>query len=113
MRTSCYLHGNGVFFCNNVGCGKTFLMNLFHDMVEIPPEKKKKFHFHGFMLEVHRRLFKLKEHTSNVESSQNIMDIVQEELMDGASLLCFDEFQVFYFVKLTSFWKRIIVSLKR
>jgi protein AFG1 len=42
----------------STGCGKTFLMDLFYDV--IPIEKKKRIHFNNFMLNVHKKLFQLK-----------------------------------------------------
>jgi protein AFG1 len=70
------------------------MMNMFYDLVDVPSEKKKKYHFNSFMIEVHKKLFKLKEHTSGSSDSVRFMDIVAKDLMEDAMLLCFDEFQV-------------------
>ncbi len=77
-----YLHGGP-------GSGKTFLMELFHE--ELPLDKKRRVHFHEFMLEVHRALHKIGKRGVKGEA-------MMEELVDGiaerAQVLCFDEFQV-------------------
>ena len=43
-----YLHGN-------VGCGKTMLMDLFFDNCSVDPRKRRRVHFHSFMLDFHNR----------------------------------------------------------
>jgi len=43
----------GLYLYGGVGCGKTTLMDLFHDACRL--SRKKRVHFHEFMLDVHRR----------------------------------------------------------
>lgn len=78
-----YLHGT-------VGTGKSYLMDLFYDQVTI---KKKRVHFHDFMLDVHKKLhhWRLYERQSKDEDP---IPPIAEKLRAEASLLCFDEFQV-------------------
>ena len=47
----------GLYIQGGVGCGKTFCMDLFFECVEGTPKARK--HFHSFMQEVHKGLFKL------------------------------------------------------
>jgi predicted ATPase len=70
------------------------MMNLFYDLVKIPEDKKKKYHFNSFMIDVHKKLFRLKEHSSGSSDSVRFMDVVAKDIMEDAVLLCFDEFQV-------------------
>lgn len=44
---SLYLYGG-------VGCGKTMLMDMFYDAVDMKNPRKKRVHFHAFMLDVHK-----------------------------------------------------------
>lgn len=68
------------------GCGKTFLMDMFFEGV--PVHMKRRVHFHDFMLDVHKRLHRLKNHGGDGVSK------LCEELLAEAYVLCFDEFQV-------------------
>ncbi|KAF2074825.1 hypothetical protein CYY_003889 [Polysphondylium violaceum] len=78
-----YLHGD-------VGCGKTFLMDLFFNSIDI--QKKKRIHFHHFMLDVHKRIHKWRQ-TKSADENDPIPPL-SRQLVQEAWLLCFDEFQV-------------------
>jgi protein AFG1 len=81
----------GVYMYGGVGCGKSFLMDLFMDSCSVPPEEKQRVHFLEWMTYVHRRL-----HIRRKEglSGQGLMSAVVDDLMSEGWLLCFDEFQV-------------------
>jgi len=74
----------GVYLWGGVGRGKSMLMDLFFDSVDI--RRKRRVHFHEFMLEVHDRL--------NVERRReagNPIPPVAEAMVDDMRLLAFDE----------------------
>ena len=50
----------GVYIWGSVGCGKTMLMDLFYVTCDHLP-KKKRVHFHSFMLGVHKKIHALKQ----------------------------------------------------
>lgn len=87
----------GLYLYGSVGCGKTMLMDLFHD--QCPVEKKQRVHFHKFMLDVHQRIHAWKQSLPrevNVKKLHSYDPIppVAESITDNTWLLCFDEFQV-------------------
>lgn len=49
----------GLYIYGGVGTGKTMMMDLFYQSVSV--EKKRRVHFHEFMLEVHGRSQALKD----------------------------------------------------
>lgn len=76
----------GLYLYGGVGTGKTMLMDLFYD--QLPTNwRKKRIHFHDFMLNVHSLLQKHK-------GLSDPLDVVAEEISDEAVLLCLDEFTV-------------------
>ncbi len=77
----------GVYICGPVGRGKTMLMDLFFDSA--PVERKRRVHFHGFMLEVHDRIEQERRDKTPEPIAKVAADIARQ-----ATLLCFDEFQV-------------------
>jgi cell division protein ZapE len=83
----------GLYIYGDVGRGKTMLMDLFFETS--PVERKRRTHFHEFMLDVHERVqavrqkMKLGEH-----EGLDPIKLVAEQLADEAWLLCFDEFHV-------------------
>jgi cell division protein ZapE len=83
----------GLYIWGSVGRGKTMLMDLFFEVVEV--EAKRRVHFHAFMADVHRRIFAWRQmkKADKVKGDDPIGPIA-EDLAKEASLLCFDEFAV-------------------
>ncbi|KAM6960760.1 AFG1-like ATPase [Aplochiton taeniatus] len=87
----------GFYIYGDVGTGKTMVMDMFYKHAET--STKKRVHFHGFMLDVHRRIHRLKQSmpkrkTGRMARSYDPIAPVAEEISEEACLLCFDEFQV-------------------
>ena len=77
----------GVYLWGGVGRGKSMLMDLAFDRIDIRP--KRRVHFHEFMLEAHSRLRKARE-----SEEGDPIEPVAEAIAAEAKLLCFDEMQV-------------------
>ncbi|VAH22248.1 unnamed protein product [Triticum turgidum subsp. durum] len=76
----------GLYLYGGVGTGKTMLMDLFYE--QLPANwRKKRIHFHDFMLNVHSRLQMHK-------GVSDPLDMVAAEISDEAIILCLDEFMV-------------------
>ncbi|XP_072499094.1 AFG1-like ATPase isoform X4 [Notamacropus eugenii] len=87
----------GLYIYGDVGTGKTMVMDMFYAYVEM--ERKKRVHFHGFMLDVHKRIHRLKQSLPKrkpglMAKSYDPIAPIAEEISEEACLLCFDEFQV-------------------
>jgi cell division protein ZapE len=83
----------GLYICGDVGRGKTMLMDFFFEAS--PVVRKRRAHFHEFMLDVHERVhgfrqkMKLGEH-----AGEDPIRLTAAQLAQEAWLLCFDEFHV-------------------
>lgn len=77
----------GLYIHGAVGRGKTMLMDLFHEAVEVTPRRR--VHFHAFMAEVHERIARGRATTDG-----DPIPFVAAEIAGEAALLCFDEFHV-------------------
>ncbi|MCH9004723.1 MAG: AFG1 family ATPase [Proteobacteria bacterium] len=75
----------GLYIWGGVGRGKTFLMDLFFDSLNI--RKKKRIHFHRMMQSVHARM-------RTVGNIEDPLDAVAERMASETQVLCFDEFYV-------------------
>ncbi|NXG14712.1 AFG1L ATPase, partial [Grallaria varia] len=87
----------GLYVYGDVGTGKTMVMDMFYSHLEV--ERRKRVHFHGFMLDVHERIHRLKQNLPKrkagfMAKSYDPIAPVAEEISKEAALLCFDEFQV-------------------
>eukprot|EP00587_Corethron_hystrix_P006170 CAMPEP_0113309504 /NCGR_PEP_ID=MMETSP0010_2-20120614/7520_1 /TAXON_ID=216773 ORGANISM="Corethron hystrix, Strain 308" /NCGR_SAMPLE_ID=MMETSP0010_2 /ASSEMBLY_ACC=CAM_ASM_000155 /LENGTH=532 /DNA_ID=CAMNT_0000164767 /DNA_START=81 /DNA_END=1676 /DNA_ORIENTATION=- /assembly_acc=CAM_ASM_000155 len=97
-----YLHGP-------VGCGKTYCMRLFHDVIlrdfkvwSVQKQQKQEedtgsspvqyAHYHEFMLRFHKRIHHYRN-TEGIGGDEAIPRIVSE-IMENGPILCLDEFQV-------------------
>jgi cell division protein ZapE len=83
----------GLYIWGGVGRGKTMLMNLFFQLC--PVQKKRRAHFHEFMIDVHERVHTKRQAMKDglLKDSDPVM-LVADELADQTSVLCFDEFAV-------------------
>ena len=79
----------GLYIFGGVGRGKSMLMDLF--FASVPIEKKRRVHFHEFMLEVHDRLHRQRQDRS-IEGDP--LAPLAAEIAAESWLLCFDEFHV-------------------
>ncbi|HTV46487.1 MAG TPA: cell division protein ZapE [Stellaceae bacterium] len=77
----------GLYLFGPVGRGKSMLMDLF--FAAAPGPRKRRVHFHAFMLEVHDRIEQERRENTREPIARVAADIAAE-----AMLLCFDEFQV-------------------
>ena len=77
----------GVYLWGGVGRGKSMLMDLAFEAVEVEP--KRRVHFHAFMLETHQRLRAARE-----SEDGDPIEAVAEEIAAEARLLAFDEMMV-------------------
>lgn len=75
----------GIYLWGGVGRGKTFLMDLFFETLDVP--NKQRIHFHRMMQDVHSRLAKL-------DGIEDPLDKVAADIAATTVVLCFDEFFV-------------------
>ncbi|MCH7628985.1 MAG: AFG1 family ATPase [Proteobacteria bacterium] len=77
----------GIYMWGDVGRGKSMLMDLFHDNLNVGP--KRRAHFHEFMLDVHARL----REERKKESGDPILPVAAG-IAAETRVLCFDEMVV-------------------
>jgi cell division protein ZapE len=83
----------GLYIYGEVGRGKTMLMDFFFDAS--PVKRKRRAHFHEFMLDVHDRVYEIRQRIKHGEQiDEDPIRLAAEQLAEEAWLLCFDEFHV-------------------
>jgi len=75
----------GLYIWGEVGRGKTFLMDLFYDNLEM--KRKKRQHFHRFMHDIHIRM-------NNLQNETDTLKIIAADIAKDVDIICFDEFFV-------------------
>jgi len=83
----------GLYIWGSVGRGKTMLMDLFFDSLDV--RAKRRAHFHAFMSDVHERIFAWRQASKRgeVKGADPIQPVAQALAAD-ATVLCFDELAV-------------------
>jgi len=83
----------GLYIFGEVGRGKTMLMDLF--FAASPVVRKRRVHFHEFMIDVHERIHDWRQRLKRGEvTGDDPIGPVAAALAEEAWLLCFDEFHV-------------------
>ncbi|KAH8096695.1 AFG1-like ATPase [Cristinia sonorae] len=82
----------GLYLYGDVGTGKTMLMDLFYNTLHPRIKRKRRVHFHAFMIDVHQRVHEAKLKLGS--KGGDPIEPVARDLANEASVLCFDEFQV-------------------
>jgi peroxisome-assembly ATPase len=82
----------GLYLYGDVGTGKTMLMDLFYNTLPLSIKRKRRVHFHAFMIDVHKRLHAVK--AAMGYKGGDPLPPVARQLAEDAYVLCFDEFQV-------------------
>ncbi|MGN7929943.1 cell division protein ZapE [Sphingopyxis sp. 22461] len=77
----------GVYLWGAVGRGKSMLMDLFYDHLAI--QRKRRVHFHAFMLDVHARMREVRK-----SESGDPIPLVADALAENTRCLAFDEMVV-------------------
>lgn len=77
----------GVYLWGAVGRGKSMLMDLFYDQLHI--QRKRRVHFHAFMLDVHARMREVRK-----SESGDPIPLVADALAENTRCLAFDEMVV-------------------
>jgi cell division protein ZapE len=92
---------HGLYIWGAVGRGKSMLMDLFFEALSV--RKKRRVHFHAFMIETHAFIFdwrklshaERRKHPAYVrEAGDDPIAPAAKHIADQASVLCFDEFHV-------------------
>ncbi len=83
----------GIYIYGGVGRGKSMLMDLFYKSV--PSDiKKRRVHFHEFMIEVHDYIHTRREDEGFDEGIDGVLPALAARIAERAKVLCFDEFHV-------------------
>jgi protein AFG1 len=81
----------GLYLYGDVGTGKTMLMDLFYHTLPPSIKRKRRVHFHAFMIDVHKRVHAAKAAMGH-KGGDPILPVARD-LANDACILCFDELQ--------------------
>ncbi|MFK7939317.1 MAG: cell division protein ZapE [Roseovarius sp.] len=76
----------GLYLWGGVGRGKSMIMDMFADSLEVP---NRRVHFHAFMQEIHKGM-----HHARQQGVEDALAPVAAEVISSVRLLAFDEMQI-------------------
>ena len=80
---SIYLHGDP-------GCGKSQLMYLFYESLDLPEDRKNMLHYNEFMLDIHEREHKVNKMLKGKQGDS--INVVGNHFCEPLTFFCIDEF---------------------
>ncbi len=83
----------GIYLYGPVGRGKSMLMDLFYDSIPLAI-KKRRVHFHQFMIEVHDYIHSRRADEGILEDMDAALPSLALVISNRSRVLCFDEFHV-------------------
>lgn len=83
----------GVYLYGPVGRGKSMLMDVFYDTIPLGI-KKRRVHFHQFMIEVHDYIHSRRAEDGIIEDMDAALPSLALVISNRSRVLCFDEFHV-------------------
>ena len=86
---------NSFYIYGDVGTGKTFLLDLIYEC--LPVSRKKRVHFHAFMVFLYSEFNRWNLCVTNENSSiylSSPLEYIADKLMEDAWIICFDEMQL-------------------
>ncbi len=84
------LSQHGIYIHGEVGRGKSMLMDLFYQALSTP--KKRRCHFHEFMLEIHHQLNLVRLNPSSDKGDP--LPLIAKNYAKKIKIICFDEFHI-------------------
>ena len=93
LRTASEEPVKGLYIHGEVGRGKTMLMDLFFEASRA--ERKRRAHFHEFMLDIHERIHAYRQKIKHGEiDDEDPLALTAADVAAETQLLCFDELHV-------------------
>ncbi|HNS45328.1 MAG TPA: cell division protein ZapE, partial [Alphaproteobacteria bacterium] len=83
----------GIYIHGPVGRGKSMLMDIFYDSIPLGI-KKRRVHFHQFMIEVHDYIHSRRSDYGIIEDMDAALPSLALVISNRSRVLCFDEFHV-------------------
>lgn len=83
----------GIYIHGPVGRGKSMLMDIFYDSIPLGI-KKRRVHFHQFMIEVHDYIHSRRSDYGIIEDMDAALPSLALVISNRSRILCFDEFHV-------------------